>query len=67
MTRDEAHDVLQRCKIVAGANFFTLSAREVSALLREADKVKYRQPKNANGSRGRYFYARVCRALDRKE
>ena len=42
-------------------NFFTLSASQVDVFLVEADRVRYQKPKNANGSRGRYFYARMQR------
>ncbi len=30
-----------------------------------ADSVKYRQPKNANGSRGRYFAAYIRRIIEK--
>lgn len=42
-------------------DFCTLRASEVERVLEAADLVKYRRPKNANGSRGRYFYARMQR------
>ncbi len=29
------------------------------SVLDEADKAKYRKPKNANGSRARYFFAKL--------
>jgi hypothetical protein len=38
-------------------SFDALSASEVEALLAEADRRGYRAPKNANGSRARYFHA----------
>lgn len=44
-------------------DFFALSQSQVEALLAEADRIGYRRPKNANGSRGRYFFAAVQRAL----
>ncbi len=43
------------------ASFFTLDHSQIDALLEEADRVKYRQPRNANGSRARYFHARLQR------
>jgi hypothetical protein len=65
MTRSEASDILARCHIDRGHDFHRLPSDQVEALLTEADRVKYRRPKNANGSRARYFHARVMRALNR--
>lgn len=48
----------------AGGDFHALRSSQVDALLTAADRYKYRKPKNANGSRARYFHAylqRVCR------
>jgi hypothetical protein len=42
-------------------DFFTLSASEVGRVLDLADAFRYRKPKNANGSRGRYYFARLQR------
>ena len=44
-------------------DFFTLSSEEVGRVLAAADSVGYRKPKNANGSRARYFHARLLRDL----
>lgn len=46
-------------------DFHAMSTASKEAVLRAADSVKYRQPKNANGSRGRYFAAYVRRVIDR--
>lgn len=46
---------------VRHANFYALPASKVDALLEVADAVGYRKPKNANGSRGRYFFAKLQR------
>lgn len=62
MDSDDASEILSRCNLQARPDFFTLPAATVESLLAHADAVKYRKPKNANGSRGRYFYAYVCRA-----
>ena len=35
---------------------YTRSHAEVCRVLEAADLVKYRKPKSANGSRGRYFF-----------
>lgn len=48
--------VLEMCGINRDSDFHTLSTSQVESLLREADRVKYRKPKNANGSRARYFF-----------
>lgn len=56
------------CAILVGVgatrqtDFHTLSSSKVDDLLRAADHYKYRKPKNANGSRGRYFFAYVQRS-----
>jgi hypothetical protein len=42
-------------------DFFTLSPSQVCDLLEEADRMRYQKPKNANGSRARYFHARLQR------
>lgn len=54
--RTTAHDVLQRAGVPLGADFHRLHSSQVDALLAEADRLKYRKPRNANGSRGRYFH-----------
>jgi len=51
--------------IPVGRDFFTLRSDEVGRVLDAADHVKYSKPKNANGSRGRYFYAALMRAYRR--
>lgn len=67
MTRETAEGILTRCYLVAKPNFFTLSSSDKEGILREADAVKYRKPKTANGSRARYFYAYVLRAANKEE
>jgi hypothetical protein len=71
LTKDQAQETLRRIgfgAVFAGAppDFFTLSSSDVEALLAEADLVKYRKPKTANGSRARYFYEYLARTA-RKE
>jgi hypothetical protein len=67
MTRKTAEGILTRCHLSETPNFFTLSDNDKEDLLREADAVKYRKPKSANGSRARYFYAYVLRAANKEE
>lgn len=47
---------LKACGVNVGADFHNLGMSQVDALLVEADRVKYRKPASANGSRGRYFH-----------
>ncbi len=54
--RTNAIAALQLCGVAIGQDFFTLRAEQVGCLLDEADRSGYRKPKNANGSRGRYFH-----------
>lgn len=51
-----ARGVLSACSVPRGANFHTLPASTVESLLAWADHYRYRKPKSANGSRGRYFH-----------
>lgn len=59
--RINALSVLASANITVGQDFFTLGASQVDRLLEEADRVHYRKPRAANGSRGRYFYALLTR------
>lgn len=46
-------------------DFHALSSDTVQTLLAYADSLKYRKPRNANGSRARYFFAYLQRAARR--
>lgn len=59
--RLNARFTLQNLNISVGQDFFTLSSSQVDGLLREANRVKYQAPRNANGSRARYFHDRLQR------
>jgi hypothetical protein len=63
----DARDTFHRLRIDPSVDFFTLGYDDIEALLAEADRVRYRKPKNANGSRARYFHARLERQLAREE
>lgn len=67
MTPDDARNTLHRLRLDPKTDFHRLGMYEVDALLTEADRVKYRKPKGANGSRGRYFHAYLCRLASRPE
>lgn len=67
MTRDDAHDTLQQCGILIGADFHSLDSETVLALLERANAWRYREPKGANGSRARYFHQYLQRLAARKD
>lgn len=56
-----ARVTLAACGVPIGADFHQLSSTQVDLLLIEAKAARYRKPKNANGSRGRYFHAMLQR------
>lgn len=67
MTQHTAVEILTSIEAKRGQDFYTLNSSQVEALLEYADELGYRKPKNANGSRARYFYAYVQRsAVDRE-
>jgi hypothetical protein len=51
--------------IPISVDFHTLPPATVRNVLRAADSMKYRVPKNANGSRARYFHAYLRRTAER--
>lgn len=61
-----ARATLEALNILPEQDFDTLRWSQVDGLLAEADRVKYRAPANANGSRARYFCALLQRRA-RKE
>jgi hypothetical protein len=61
MTQMEAEQVLTDCDIAGGTDYHKLYGWQIDELKRFADMRRYRKPKNANGSRLRYFYAYVDR------
>lgn len=56
-----ARALLSAMNVSVGQDFHTLTGSQVDTLLEEADRVRYRKPKGANGSRGRYFFQRIQR------
>ena len=67
LTSHDARDILTRAHVPIGGNFFSLSQSDVAALLAEADKHKYRAPRNANGSRGRYWHDYLQRVAAKRD
>jgi hypothetical protein len=59
--RLEAWEALKLINASVGQDFHTLSSSQVDKLLEMADSERYQKPKNANGSRARYYYARLQR------
>lgn len=53
---ETARNILWACGVNVGEDFHTLPSSIVSDLLESADRYGYRKPRNANGSRGRYFH-----------
>ncbi len=45
-------------------DFHTLDSQKVAALVDRAHLHRYRKPKNANGSRARYFYSYLVRRAE---
>lgn len=66
LSASDARVILHRLHIPIGQDFHTLHSSQVDELLAEADRVKYRKPKDANGSRGRYFHARLQRLAEKR-
>ena len=56
-----ARGILQACNVPLGADFHALASTTVESLLHWADHYRYRKPKDANGSRARYFHAYLQR------
>lgn len=59
ITRAQAKTMAQVMGIDLEKDFFQLGSFEVGYLVELAKATKYRRPKNANGSLGRYFYAHL--------
>lgn len=57
--RTSALAVLSLINSRLGQDFHTLRTSQVESLLEEADRVHYRKPKDANGSRARYFFQKI--------
>lgn len=66
MTPIQAGYILERSGIPLEKDFHALSMGQVECLLTFADSSRYRAPKNANGSRARYYHAYLCRVARRQ-
>lgn len=66
ITKSKARETLARIGIPVPGDFHALNNEQKDALQEEADRVKYRRPSRANGSRLRYFHARLQRLAQRE-
>ena len=62
----EARNILAAVGCDLSADFHTLDSNQVERVLMEAEQYGYRKPKNANGSKARYFFRFVQRVSTRK-
>lgn len=58
---NDARMILRDCGVALGADYHALSSDVVDSLATWADKQGYRKPRNANGSRARYYHAMLQR------
>jgi hypothetical protein len=56
-----SRSILKMCGIAIGADFHTLHSAQIDTLLEWADACRYRKPRNAAGSRARYFHEMLQR------
>jgi len=59
-----AREILRRCNIAPG-DFHALPSAQVESLVATAREYGYRAPRNANGSRARYWHAFLTRRAGR--
>jgi hypothetical protein len=63
----KAREILNSAGAPIGGNYHKLDSETVDKLVSYAKKHKYHAPKNANGSRGRYFHDHLQRRAALKE
>ncbi len=67
MTREQALAIATTYDIPLDQDFHVLCSSTVDRIIAAADLCRYRTPRDANGSRARYFQALLCRSAARKE
>ena len=67
MTPYDARNLTRSYSIPLDKDFHALDSAAVESLRKLAVLVRYREPKNANGSRARCFHAYLRRIASRKE
>ncbi len=65
--RNRASAIARAYGIPLDREFHSLNNGTVCAILDAADGWHYRKPRNANGSRARYFYAYLQRLAGKEE
>lgn len=60
-----AHDILRRASVPIGGDFHALRFDAISSLEVDADRLGYRAPAGANGSRARCWHDRLQRLASR--
>lgn len=66
MSKDDARALCNAFGIDPRIDWHAMPSAMKEAVLRAADARKYNKPKNANGSRGRYFAAYLARAIEKE-
>lgn len=61
LDRERARGILNRAHVPLDDSFHALSSDQVDSISLEADAYGYHKPRNANGSRARYFHALLIR------
>lgn len=67
LTKQDAREYASRYKIPLNRDFHALDSDTVARILDLARLVKYREPKNANGSKARCFHAFLKRRARRED
>ena len=67
LSRLDARQILFGRGIPMNVDFHALRSSRVDEIIYAANAHGYRAPKNANGSRARYFHAYLMRAARRKD
>ena len=65
MTYEQAHNLATWHRIPLDRDYHALPSDVVDRVTAAADACKYREPRNANGSRARYFHALLQRTVAR--
>lgn len=65
MKRNEAFTLAMQYGFPINEDFHRLTTDQVAGVIAAADFRRYRAPKNANGSRARYFHAYLRRVSER--
>ena len=67
LDRDAAESLADQFRFDLNRDFHALPSDQVEGVIAAADQWRYRAPRNANGSRARYFHAYLQRAIARAD